>query len=51
MPVEDEGLEVLREGWLLKRSNTLKLWHKKYCVLDSVALYWYHASIGIMHQP
>ena len=40
IPLEDAPLEVLREGWLLKQSKTLKVWQKKYFVLDSVALYW-----------
>lgn len=40
VPVEDAPLEVLREGWLLKQSKALKVWQKKYFVLDSVALYW-----------
>ena len=34
-------VQVLREGWLLKQSKTLKMWQKRYFVLDSVALYWY----------
>jgi len=39
-PLYDAQLMVLREGWLLKQSKTLKMWQKKYFVLDSVALYW-----------
>ena len=31
---------MLREGWLLKQSKKLKMWQKRYFVLDSVALYW-----------
>ena len=34
-------VQVLREGWLLKQSKKLKMWQKRYFVLDSVALYWY----------
>ena len=40
LPTEDGMLAVLIEGWLLKQSKTLKMWVKRYFVLDPVALYW-----------
>ena len=40
VPLVDAPLQVLREGWLLKQSKKLKMWQKRFFVLDSAALYW-----------
>ena len=40
VPLVDAPLQVLREGWLLKQSKKLKMWQKRFFVLDSAAMYW-----------
>ena len=40
VPLVDAPLQVLREGWLLKQSKKLKMWQKRFFVLDSAALNW-----------